>query len=108
MPLDHSALLEPVSIRRETIGSDGPDNASVVTPPVWAQSVDLKCELGAVRVATTGTEGTALTHYFEVATGQAYNLKLQTPAQNRAAVSYLLSVGDTGHTVSFAYNPREA
>lgn len=106
MALDHSALTEPVAIRKVVTGATVADNAVLVTPPAWAVSVDIVATDGAVRVAVEGTEGSALTHYVTVALASGYNLPLQANLQTKNAIPYYVSTGDTAHTVEFAYVPR--
>jgi hypothetical protein len=107
MPIDHSALSEPVAIVRAAKDGNASE-ASVVTPPRWAHSVDIVAIDGAVLVATTGTEGSALTNYITVPKDAGYNLPLQTDAQNLAAATYLVQTGNTAHVIEYAYLPRGA
>lgn len=106
MAIDHSSLAEPSAIRREATGSATADRAVLVTPPPWAVSVDLRAADGDVKVATVGTAGSALTHYFTVPATDAYNLPLQSALQAQNAVQYYVSTAVTTHLVEYSYIPR--
>jgi hypothetical protein len=106
MPLDHSALTEPLGIARAVTGATVADAAVIVTPPAWAHSVDVG-GAAAVRVGRVATEGSAMTAFITVPADNARNFPLQTREQSNAAVTYAVSTTATSDVVEFAYIPRE-
>lgn len=106
MPLDHSDLPQPNGIARNVTGLVTADLAVVVTPPSWAHSVDIIAPDGPIRVAVSGTEGSALTQYLTVGTGEGFNLPLQTDVEIAAAKPYLVSAGVSVHNIVHVYRPR--
>ena len=107
MAINHSTLNEPVAIVSAVTGVSA-NTAVVVTAPSWAASVDIGCAGHAIKVGTSGTEGSALTNYRTIPSGVAYNLPLKAYEQGNFTNTFLVETSDTAHVVEYTYLPRTA
>lgn len=105
MAIDHSSGDGPPYIQREDASSSTTAFIALeVTPPSWAHTVDIVNEGGDMRVATSGTDGSALSaDYVTVVAGEGYRLQLQGEDQVGDASTYYVAGADSTVDLAFVY-----
>lgn len=109
MAINHSAGSRPPYIQREDASSSTTAFIALeVTPPAWAQTVDIVNDGGDMRVAATGTDGSALSaDYVTVADGEGYRLQLQGEDQVGDAAVFYVAGADSTVDLAFVYRALE-
>lgn len=109
MAVNHSDIQPHEATQRFTVSADGAFYAEQITPPRWAYTVDILNPEGAVRIASTGTDGALLdANYVSVPSGAGYgDFALKGREEATIIRPFYIAAAGVEDTVEVAYRPRQ-